>query len=67
MMENLEKVIDTRWVIMSPFDVPVMYTTSGERSECIARFQDFHMSRTWKENYRDGYRCIKVEIFFRRK
>lgn len=57
----MEEVI--KYVITYPDGSIIYNTDSGMRSLCISRFIS-GTGRTWKEFYRDNYRCKKVKVTY---
>lgn len=51
------------WVIKDPKGKLLIWGISKKRSECLDFYCGYHFDRkVWRQLYREGCRCVKVEI-----
>ncbi|SDE19921.1 hypothetical protein SAMN04487996_10415 [Dyadobacter soli] len=49
------------WAVVNQLGYIDLHTVSGTRSDSIRRFEA-DSTHSWKDWYRHGWRCVKVEV-----
>ena len=64
-MEDIKvKALKKYWVVLDPSKDVIHQSISGWRKGAISSFLDEYRYRRWQFCYKQGYRCIKVNIEF---
>ena len=68
---NSLRYLDLHWIIIHDVDLlreyPIAGTLSRTKSQAIKKYIKQNLDQlTWRQLYRFGYKCVRVEISYRR-
>lgn len=62
-IETYISVNEGRWVILNTLNIALDWITTYKKSETIKEAET-HFGQPWKELERQGFRCVKVNIYY---